>query len=135
MGSLMLEPMDLPYTDSGRATLPRSRDTFRTREQRTKFWRVLIVSVFFAVVIGGNMILGAVVFIGNMQETAKAEVAAAEKRKSGKISRPMLDGVFCRTTVFNNKSGEAEEDKIERCDDATPAGRNYKTEFVWGGRR
>jgi len=69
------------------------------------------------------------------EELMKAERAAAEKRKSGKISRPMLDGVFCRTTVFNNKSGEAEEDKIERCDDATPAGRNYKTEFVWGGKR
>ena len=59
--------------------------------------------------IGGNIILGAVVLIGNMQETAKAEVAAAEKRKSGKISRPMLDGVFCRTTVFNNKTGAMAE--------------------------
>ena len=132
--------MDLPYSMSGNAKASKSsppahRSAIREREARTKYWRIVIVSVFFAVVIGGNIILGAVVLIGNMQETAKAEVAAAEKRKSGKISRPMLDGVFCRTTVFNNKTGEAQEDKIERCDDATPAGRNYKTEFVWGGKR
>src|SRR4051794_37436228 len=112
-----MELMDLPYSISGNAASPR-RDAIRTREARTRFWRVLIVSVFFAIVIGGNAILGAVVVIGNMQENAKAQVAAAEKHKSGRISRPMLDGVFCRTTVFNNKSGEAQEDKIERCDDA-----------------
>jgi hypothetical protein len=132
--------MDLPYTDSGNAKPATgkpsdSREAIRAREARIKFWRVVIVSTFFAIVIGGNAILGAVVVIGNMQETAKAEVAAAEKRKSGKISRPMLDGVFCRTTVFNNKSGEAQEDKIERCDDGTPAARSLKTEFVWGGKR
>jgi hypothetical protein len=112
-----------------------SRSAIRAREARTKYWRVFIVAVFFAIVIGGNMILGATVLIGNMQETARQEVAAVEKRKTGKISRPMLDGVFCRTTVFNNKSGEAQEDKIERCDDGAPAGRTYKTEFVWGGKR
>jgi hypothetical protein len=132
--------MDLPYSMSGNAKPATGkpsagRDAIREREARTRFWRIVIVSTFFAIVIGGNMILGAVVVIGNMQETAKAEVAAAEKRKSGKISRPMLDGVFCRTTVFNNKSGEAQEDKIERCDDASPAARSLKTEFVWGGKR
>ena len=132
--------MDLPYSISGTAkaskiSTPARRNAIREREARDKFWRVVIVSVFFAVVIGGNMILGAVVLIGNMQETAKAEVAAAEKRKTGKIFRPMLDGVFCRTTVFDNKTGEVQQDKIERCDDASPAGRNYKTGFVWGGKR
>jgi hypothetical protein len=132
--------MDLPYSPSGNAkasksSSPESREAIRAREARIKFWRIVIVSTFFAIVIGGNMILGAVVFIGNMQETAKAEVAAAERRKSGKISRPMLDGVFCRTTVFNNKSGEAQEDKIERCDDGSPAARSLKSEFVWGGKR
>lgn len=127
--------MDLPYTESGNAKAPDSREAIRAREARTKFWRVVIVSTFFAIVIGGNAILGAVVVIGNMQETAKAEAAAVEKRKSGKISRPMLDGVFCRTTVFNNKSGEAQEDRIERCDDGTPAARTLKSEFVWGGKR
>jgi hypothetical protein len=132
--------MDLPYTESGNAKASKSsppdrRNAIRAREARIKYWRVLIVSTFFAVVIGGNMIFGAVVVIGNMQETAKAEAAAAEKRKSGRISRPMLDGVFCRTTVFNNRSGEAQEDKIERCDDGTPAGRASKSEFVWGGKK
>jgi hypothetical protein len=127
--------MDLPYTESGNAKSPGRRDAIRAREARTKFWRVVIVATFFAIVIGGNMVLGAVVIIGNMQETARAEVAAAEKRKSGKISRPMLDGVFCRTTVFNNKSGEAQEDKIERCDDGTPAPHSLKTDFVWNGKR
>ena len=119
---------------TGNVTPPESRNELRAREARIKYWRVVIVSVFFAVVIGGNMILGAAVMIGKMQESAKAEVAAVEKRKTGKISRPMLDGVFCRTTVFNNKSGEAQEDKIERCDDGTPE-RNFRTEFVWNGKR
>jgi hypothetical protein len=127
--------MDLPYSISGNAAPPQRREAIRTREARIRFWRVLIVSVFFVLVIGGNAILGAVVVIGNMQENAKAEVAAAEKRKSGRISRPMLDGVFCRTTVFNNKSGEAQEDRIERCDDGSPASHTSRTEFVWGGKR
>ena len=132
--------MDLPYSISGnvkasKISPPARRNAIREREARAKFWRVVIVSVFFAVVIGGNMILGAVVLIGNMQETAKAEFAATEKRKTGKIFRSMLDGVFCRTTVFDNKTGEAQKDKIERCDDASPADRNYKTGFVWGGKR
>lgn len=116
-------------------TPPDSRSALRAREARIKYWRVVIVSGFFAAVVGSNLILGAAIVIDNMQENAKAEVAAMEKRKTGRISRPMLDGVFCRTTVFNNKSGEAQEDKIERCDDGAPAGRNLKTDFVWNGKR
>lgn len=127
--------MELSTPRAGNEPPPERNGAIRAREARTRFWRVVIVSVFFAIVIGGNMILGATVLIGNMQETAKLEVAAVEKRKTGKISRPMLDGVFCRTTVFNNKSGEAQEDKIERCDDGAPAARTYKSEFVWGGKR
>jgi hypothetical protein len=131
--------MDLPYSMSGNARphikLAAHQDATRAREARTRFWRILIISVFFTIVIGGNIILGTVVVIGNMQEAAKAEIAAVEKRKSGKISRPMLDGVFCRTTVFNNASGEAQEDKIERCDDGAPAARSLKSEFIWGGKR
>lgn len=127
--------MELSIPKVGNESPSERRRAIRTREARTKYWRVLIVSMFFALVIGGNMILGAVVVIGNMQETAKSEVAAVEKRKTGKISRPMLDGVFCRTTVFNNKTGEAQEEKIERCDDGSPAGRSLKTDFVWNGKR
>lgn len=127
--------MELSTPKAGDAPPPDRRSAIQAREARTKYWRVVIVSVFFAIVIGGNMILGATVVIGNLQEKAKLEVAAVEKRKTGKISRPMLDGVFCRTTVFNNKSGEAQEEKIERCDDGTPASRTSKTEFVWGGKR
>lgn len=127
--------MELSIPKAGNESLSERRSAIRTREARIKYWRVVIVSVFFAVVIGGNMILGATVLIGNMQEKAKLEFAAVEKRKTGKISRPMLDGVFCRTTVFNNKTGEAQEEKIERCDDGAPAGRTSRTEFVWGGKR
>lgn len=127
--------MELSTPRPGIDPQPNQRSAIRAREARIKYWRVVIVSVFFAIVIGGNLILGATVLIGNMQEKAKLESAAVEKRKTGKISRPMLDGVFCRTTVFNNKTGEAEEEKIERCDDGTPATRTTRTEFVWGGKR
>ena len=126
--------MEPSQSRTGSDTPLPSRSAVEAREARIKYWRVLIVSVFFAIVIGGNMILGAAVVIGNIQENARSEVAAVEKRKTGKISRPMLDGVFCRTTVFNNKSGEAQEDKIERCDDGSPS-RNLKTDFVWNGKR
>jgi nitrogen fixation protein FixH len=126
--------MDASQSRTGNEAPPHSRSAIRAREARIKYWRVLIVSVFFAAVIGVNMIIGAAALIDNMQENAKAEVAAVEKRKTGKISRPMLDGVFCRTTVFNNKSGEAQEDKIERCDDGAPV-RSLKTDFVWNGKR
>jgi hypothetical protein len=127
--------MEPSQARTGNDTPPDSRSALRAREARIKYWRVVIVSAFFAIVVGSNLILGAAIVIDNMQENAKAEVAAMEKRKTGKISRPMLDGVFCRTTVFNNKSGEAQEDKIERCDDGSPAGRSLKTDFVWNGKR
>lgn len=126
--------MEPSQSRTGNEAPPPSRSAIRAREARIKYWRVLIVSVFFAAVIGVNMIIGAAALIDTMQEHAKAEVAAVEKRKTGKISRPMLDGVFCRTTVFNNKSGEAQEDKIERCDDGAPV-RSLKTDFVWNGKR
>jgi hypothetical protein len=126
--------MESSPSRTGDNTPSERRSALREREARIKYWRVLVVSVFFAIVIGGNIILGAAVVIGNMQENAKSEIAAVENRKTGKISRPMLDGVFCRTTVFNNKSGEAQQDKIERCDDGSPE-RSHRTEFVWGGKR
>jgi hypothetical protein len=127
--------MEPSQARTGNDTPSDSRSLLRAREARIKYWRVVIVSGFFAIVVGSNLILGAAIVIDNMQENAKAEVAAMEKRKTGKISRPMLDGVFCRTTVFNNKSGEAQEDKIERCDDGSPTGRSLKTDFVWNGKR
>jgi hypothetical protein len=105
------------------------------REARVRFWRVVIVTSFFAVLIGGSLLAGAVAMIGSRQNQSRAEDAA--KHATAKISRPMLDGVFCHYLVFDNNSGQSIEDKVERCDKDSVAAaqrRPGQTQFVWGGR-
>jgi NAD/NADP transhydrogenase beta subunit len=109
------------------------RTVRKSREARVKYWRVFIVTAFFAVLVGANLFVGAVVIFGKMQTRARAEEAATAARATGKISRPLFDGVFCRTMVFDNNSAETVEDKVERCDQPGLApGRPRQTQFIWG---
>lgn len=104
-------------------------DIRHAREARTKFWRVGIVSAFFVVVLGGNLLVGAALMVKAMH--AKAEESANSVR-IGRVTYPMLDGVFCRNVLFDNKTVQTTQDKISRCDDRRTARRDNTT-FNWGG--
>lgn len=118
------------------APVRQKRTEHQAREARVRFWRVVIVTSFFAVLIGGSLLVGAVTMIGNMQNQSRADAAA--KHATAKISRPMLDGIFCHFLVLDNNSGQAIEDKVERCDKdkiaAATAQRPSQRQFVWGGK-
>lgn len=115
-------------------TEPVRRSAHQLREARAKFWGVVIVSSFFVILIGGSLLAGGVAVVGHMQSQAKADAAA--KYKTAKISRPMLDGIFCHNLVLDNETGRMVEDKVERCDQGKVAAptRPGQTQFVWGGR-
>jgi hypothetical protein len=45
------------------------------------------------------------------------------------------DGSLCHFIVFDNKTAQAVEDRIGRCDEAKPkAKRELPPTFSWGGR-
>lgn len=108
-----------------------SRTPRQTNETRTKVMRVVIVTAFFAILIGGNLIASASSILATVHDHFKPPDPSAQY-KTARISRPMLDGIFCHSIVLDNKTGQSIEDKIERCDrDSQP--RRGQTQFVWGG--
>ncbi len=110
----------------------RSRhNAHQTLEARTKFWRIVIVITLFAVLVSGGLLTGAAGVFAMIQSHFKTEDLTA-KYKTARISRPMLDGVFCHRLVLDNKTGKSIEDKIERCDAESVAPRRGQTQFVWG---
>ena len=115
------------------STVDLERTARRAHEARVKYWRVFVVTAFFAVIVGANLFVGGVLVLSKMESRSQAEEAAIAAHATAKISRPMLDGVFCRTMVFDNKSAEAVENKIERCDQPGRAqARPRQGQFVWG---
>jgi hypothetical protein len=105
-----------------------------SRDARIRFWRVFIVAAFFAVVLSANLFVGAAVMFGSIRANADAENAAASN-KTARMTRALLDGTFCRYTVFDNNSAQAIEDRIERCDLAGNKPKlKSKAEFSWGGK-
>ena len=110
------------------------RSVHQTKEARLRFWRVIIVTGFFAILIGGNLLAAASFIIDKAEHYFKTEDLSA-KYKTARISRPMLDGVFCHSLVLDNKTGQAIEDKIERCDASNATARRGQTQFIWGGAK
>ena len=108
------------------------RNAYQSREARIKFWRIVIVTVFFVVLIGGNLIGGASFIIEKIQDHFKTADPGA-KYRTAKISRPMLDGVFCHNLVLDNQTGRSIEDKIVRCDASNLIPSRGQTQFIWGG--
>lgn len=106
----------------------------RAREARADFWRACIFTTFFVVVIGALLLVGAVVIVGRMDAAAETDKAAAS-HKTARIKRPLGDTIFCRYTVFDNKSAQLIEDGIERCDvSGRISNDNRKSRFSWGGK-
>ena len=112
-------------------TPPRSgRELRRAREARTKIWRVSVVAFFFVVVLGANLFVGAALML-KVLHTEAGETAGS--MRFGRITFPMLDGVFCRHVLFDNTTAEAKEDKVSRCDDDRIRERpGHTTSFNWG---
>jgi hypothetical protein len=107
------------------------------REKRVRFWRAFAVTLFFAVALSGNLFIGAAVLQRNFD---KLFTWSSEEHftPTGRMKRPLLDGVFCRNIVFDNTTGQSVTDKVERCDGG-PRTPNYEQrtappQFKWGGR-
>jgi hypothetical protein len=101
-----------------------------TREARTRLWRVAIVSVFFALVLGANLLVGGVLMVKAFHTQGDQ---AGEAFRIGRVTFPMLDGVFCRNVLFDNTTVQTKEDKVSRCDDHAIHSEHSRTKFSWGG--
>ena len=105
------------------------RDQRRAHEARIKFWRVLVVSAFFAVVLGGNLFVGGVMVIKALH-SATAETPSSVR--IGRMTFPLLDGVFCRHVLIDNETVETREEKVSRCDGQDPSPARRGNGFIWG---
>ena len=103
----------------------------KSREARVKFRRALGVSAFYIAVLGANLYIGAVVVFGAMHTHDRGQ-QMADSVKTARFTHPLLDGTFCRTIVFDNKSAETVADKIDRCDGSDRDKRPLS--FTWGGQ-
>lgn len=105
----------------------------RTRAARTQFWQTVLVSSFIALVLGANLFIGAVVVFGAVKSQFQSKDRPADVR-TGHFTQFMLDGTFCRTVVFDNKSAETIYDKVALCDKSVrSSGSGGRTRFNWGG--
>lgn len=117
-------------TDSvaeGLSALQARRDALRRQETRVRRVRVLIVSAFFAVVMGANLYLGAVVVMGSL----RAEKDPKAATRSAIVSRTLLDGTFCRAIMYDNELAQTTSDKVVPCEELRPR-RRGNTMFNWG---
>lgn len=129
----MSETDDAPSTGS-RTPRPRlSRAVRRARETRKAFWRAFVVASFFVVVLAANLYVGAVVVVGSVQSHALSAVPGATGQ-TALVTNPMLDGIFCRYTVFDNNTARTIEDKVELCGTRGRVPSVNKSDFRWGGR-
>ena len=107
------------------------RDLLRSQETRAGFWRVAIVSSFFVVVVGASLFLGAVMMIGTFRDQD------SELRTDGRttrIARALRDGTLCHYVVIDNRTEQAVEDRIGRCDENKPKPKPVVIPtFRWGG--
>jgi hypothetical protein len=91
-----------------------------------------VASSFFLTVIGAGVYLGTVTVIEAFRvNTAFSELTA--DNRTGRIARSLEDGKLCRYILFDNKTAQAVEDRISRCDQDTPkAKRQTPASFSWG---
>jgi hypothetical protein len=132
----MSEAVDMADSDrEAPGTMP-WRAARRSREARVKYWRTFAVSLFFIALLGTGLYTGVVLIIGSDSGQDASDRAWAANR-TARISHQLLDGTFCRTMVYDNKSARTIEDKVTRCDtngrhitDYSPG--KSRAEFNWG---
>lgn len=107
------------------------RDLQRSQESRTAFWRAAIVSSFFVVVVGASLFLGAVMMIGTFRDQ-DSELRA--DGRTTRVARALRDGTLCHYVVIDNRTAQAVEDRIGRCDENKPKPKPVSVPtFRWGG--
>ena len=107
------------------------RDLQRTQETRAGFWRAAIVSAFFVVVVGASLFLGAVMMIATFRDQESELRADA---RTTRVARTLRDGTLCHYVVIDNKTAQALEDRIGRCDENKPKPKPVSVPtFRWGG--
>ncbi len=107
------------------------RDLRRSQETRTSFWRAAIVATFFVVVIGASLFLGAVMMIGTLRDQ---EGELRTDGRTTRVARALRDGTLCHYVVIDNKTAQAVEDRIGRCDENKPKPKPVTVpSFRWGG--
>ena len=108
-------------------TVSPRREEIRRQETRTKFIRTAIVTVFFAVVMGANLYIGALMVFGALQgQSGDAEIA-----RTGIVSKRILDGTFCRAMSYDNDLAHVTSDRVVPCDELRQKSKG-KSSFSWG---
>ena len=117
--------MNASQAAGARRNLQRSQDT------RTGFWRAAIVFSFFVVVIGATLFLGTVMMIGTFRDQ---ESELHGDGRTTRIARALRDGTLCHYVVIDNRTAQAVEDRIGRCDENKPKPKPVTIPtFRWGG--
>lgn len=93
------------------------REMRRTQETRTRFWHAAVVSSFFIVVVGASLFLGAVMVVGTFRGEQNELTADG---RTVRVARALRDGTLCHYVVIDNKTAQAVEDRIGRCDEGKP---------------
>jgi hypothetical protein len=104
----------------------------RAREARVGVRRVVIVSSFFALVLGASLFVGGRYVVDTVQARLGGSDAGARYR-TARFTQPLYDGVFCRYVQFDNKSAKLIQDKVDLCDASVRShGLRNLTAFTWG---
>jgi hypothetical protein len=104
----------------------------RSSDARAQFWRVTIVTSFFAVVFGASLFLGTVMVVGTFRDGDLSSELMADGR-TGRVARTLRDGTLCHYMVFDNKTAQTVEDRIGRCDEKKPKPKpESPARFTWG---
>ena len=88
------------------------------------------MSSFFLVVVGASLFLGAVMVIGTIRGSDSELTADG---RTARVARTLSDGRLCHYIVFDNKTAQAVEDRIGRCDEGKPKPKKEgSATFRWG---
>ena len=107
------------------------RELRRSNETRTRFWHAAIVSSFFVVVVGASLFLGVVMVIGAIRGQSNELIADG---RTTKVARVLNNGALCHYIVIDNRTAQAIEDRVGRCDEGKPKRKQTAPIFSWGGR-
>jgi hypothetical protein len=89
-------------------------------------------SSFFNVVVAASLFLGAVMVIGTIRGKDSSNKRTADGW-TGHVARTLRDGKLCHYIVFDNKTAQAAEDRISRCDEGKPKPKKESpATFSWG---
>jgi hypothetical protein len=110
----------------------RKRELRRSRETRVTFWRAVIASSFFALVLGASVFLGALMMVGTLGGQDSSNLLTADGR-TARFARTLSDGTRCHYMVFDNRTAQTVEDRIGRCDEGKPKPKPERpAAFSWG---